>query len=235
MVVPDDAAVFPDRIRTDRLRLDRHDAAVDPLTFYAHAGADQTDSIDRETEHVSWSPHDTPKESAEVTERFADGWTGREAATYAVFPRDGEDGAGEYAGNTGLQVDWDRRTGTLGIWLREPFWGRGYSGERAIALADLAFRRLDLDLLAVEAYPANDQSVRAIEKYVDRLGGREAGVFRNRIADADGDPRDVRRYSVSRDEYEDAVDAGATGDEAGGGDVDGWPHAAFVDAVAFEA
>ncbi|MFC7098421.1 GNAT family N-acetyltransferase [Halobaculum marinum] len=196
--------MFPDRIRTDRLRLDRHDAAVDALAFYEHTGARRSETISEECTGLSWEPHAHPKASADVLDRFREGWEDAESATYAVFPREGEDGAGEFAGNTGVSIDWDRRTATLGIWLRKPFWGRGYSGERARALAALAFERLDLEVVAVDVMPDNDQSIRAIEKYVDSLGGREEGLFRNRVPTEDG-VRDVRRYSVSHEEYADAV------------------------------
>ena len=194
--------MFPERIETDRLRFDRHDAAVDALAMYDAAG--RGESIAEETRFLQWRPHDHPKESHDVTGRFRESWEAREAATYAVFPREGEGGAGEYAGNTGLHVDWGKRTGTLGIWLREPFWGRGYSGERALALASLAFDRLDLELLSVGAMPDNERSVRAIEKYVDRLGGRREGTLRNWVVPAGEDPHDIVRFSVSRTEYEGA-------------------------------
>ena len=210
--------MFPQRILTDRLRFDRHDVAVDALDFYAHAGEGPSDTIAEECEFLSWRPHRHPKESHDVLQSFREGWEERESATYAVFPREGEEGAGEFAGNTGLHLDWDRHTGTLGIWLRKPFWGRGYSGERALALADLAFRRLDLDLLAVTVFPENEQSVRAIEKYVERMGGRQEGRLRNRVVPDGEDPRDVLRYSVSQAEWRESVGdggGGAAGDTRG--------------------
>ncbi|ESP87778.1 GNAT family N-acetyltransferase [Candidatus Halobonum tyrrellensis] len=194
--------MFPERIETERLRLDRHDAAVDALAMYDGAGRRRSDTVGEETRFLQWRPHEHPKESHDVTERFRESWEDREAATYAVFPREGEDGAGEYAGNAGLHVDWEKRTGTLGVWLRKPFWGRGYSGERALALASLAFDRLDLELLSVGALPDNDRSLRAIEKYVDRLGGRREGRLRNWVVSDDDDPRDMVRFSVSRAEYD---------------------------------
>ena len=194
--------MFPERIETDRLRLDRHDTAVDALSMYDGAGRRRSETVAEETAFLTWRPHEHPKESHDVTGSFRESWEERGAATYAVFPRESEDGAGEYAGNAGLHVDWEKRTGTLGVWLREPFWGRGYSGERALALARLAFDRLDLDLLSVGAMPGNERSVRAIEKYVDRLGGRREGTLRNWVVPDGGDPRDVVRFSVSREEYD---------------------------------
>lgn len=197
--------MFPEQILTDRLRLDRHDVAVDALEFYEHAGASGSDTVAEECEFLSWRPHDHPKESHDVLAGFTEAWDERGSATYAVFPREGEPDAGEFAGNTGLHLDWDTRVGTLGIWLRKPFWGRGYSGERARALAELAFRRLDLDLLAVTVFPGNEKSVRAIEKYVERMGGRREGRIRNQVVPDGEDPRDVLRFSVSQAEWRDAV------------------------------
>ena len=211
--------MFLDRILTDRLRLDRHAAGRRARRTRARRRrrsetiADECTHLNwaphetpKESAHPNWAPHETPKESADVLQSFRDGWTGRENAVYAVYPRAGEDGAGKYAGNTGLRVDWEHRTGTLGIWLREPFWGRGYSGERARALAAFAFERLDLDVLAVTAIPENERSIRAITKYVDAMGGREEGTIRNGLADADGEVHDVRWFSVTREEYVAAAD-----------------------------
>lgn len=137
---------------------------------------------------------------------FKQQWENRKEASYVVVPREGEPGAGMLAGNTGLDPDWDRQRATLGIWLRKAFWGRGYSGERARALAELAFERLDLELLVVSVQPDNNQSVQAIEKYVGAMGGRREGKLRNEVLAEDG-PQDAYRYSISRDEYMAATDS----------------------------
>jgi RimJ/RimL family protein N-acetyltransferase len=196
--------MFPELIETDRLRLERHDAAVTARQFYAANGEGQTETIAEETEHLSWSPAPHIKESHDVLEQFREQWDDRENAVYAVIPREGEAGAGRYAGNTGVSFDWDKQTATLGIWLRKPYWGRGYSGERAAALAQLVFERLDVELLATEVMPGNEKSRRAIEKYMDELGGHQEGRFRNRVVTDDG-PEDVYRFSVSQAEYEAAT------------------------------
>ncbi|MFB6119359.1 GNAT family N-acetyltransferase [Halosegnis sp.] len=197
--------MFPEVIETDRLRLERFDAAVDPTTFYAVAGAGQSDTVVAETEYVTWSPHAHLKESADVIEQFRDGWTDHETATYAVIPREGEEGAGTLAGNTGLGIEWNHRRGLPGIWLRKPFWGRRYSGERAGALAALAFERLDLEVLAVDVLVGNEQSQRAVDRYIDRLGGRRTGRLRNQVTTADDTVHDVIRWSVTREEYREAA------------------------------
>ncbi len=201
--------LFPDAVETERLRLERLCREnLDVAAYYRVCSSDP--GIEEVTEYVPWSPHDHPDESVEFLERCEDRWDERESADYLVRPKDPhpdvrpravpDDGYGPFAGQTGLGLDWDRQLGTLGLWLRKPFWGRGYSGERAAALFALAFDRLDLDVVTVCHHPGNDESRRAIEKYVDRFGGRREGRLRNALASEDG-PVDQVRYTVSREEY----------------------------------
>lgn len=194
--------MFPTEITTDRLRLERLDRAVDVHELYAVCSDPE---MSRVTEHMPWSPHGTPKETAEFLTGQAEAWEADETATYALHPRTGEDGAGDLAGVGSLDVDWDRRLGTLGVWLRPRFWGRGYSGERAAALLDLAFEVLDLEVVAVSHVPENERSERAIERYVEAHGGRRVGRLRNHVPHLDG-AWDAVRYSVSATEYEAARD-----------------------------
>lgn len=209
--------MFPDVVETERLRLEpRTPEYVDVLTAYEHCREGAPD-IDEITEHLPWDPHPHPKETHDFLERGATARSELKAAEYVVRPRAGEEGAGEIAGFTGVGVDWEKRTGTLGLWFRKPFWGRGYSRERAVALAALTFDRLDLELLAVSHSPSNENSERAIVKYVERMGGRREGTLRNWAPD--DPPVDQVRYTVSQDEwleadlepdvsfYDDAADA----------------------------
>lgn len=195
--------MFPELLETERLRLER--LTTDDLwDLYDHASTDAPD-VDEVTRYVSWDPHETPKVTHEFLTMVESQWADREGATYVVRTREGEPLAGEYGGNTGLGVDWDRRLGTLGLWLRKPLWGRGYSSERAGALLALAFDRLDLDVVAVNHDPENEASRRAIEKYVDRFGGRREGTFRNAGVGHDGSVLDHVRYSIAREEWRSAV------------------------------
>lgn len=196
--------MFPERIETERLRLvPRTPEYIDYLEAYEHCSADE--GIQEVTEFLLWDPHDHPKETLEFLERGEKLHQNGEGADYAIRPREGEPGAGELAGFCGLQIEWDLRRAELGIWLRKRFWGRGYSGERAAALLDLAFDRLDLAVVRVTHHPGNEKSRRAIRRYVDRFGGRKEGRLRNEIAHADGTVRDQIGYSISRGEWQEAV------------------------------
>ncbi|NHN41199.1 GNAT family N-acetyltransferase [Halorubellus sp. JP-L1] len=192
--------LFPDAFETERLRYERLDAAMDAFECYEHMG---TDEFERLSEHISKDRHHHPKDSLDYLEESAEKWREGDRANWAMFPRDGEGGAGEFAGVASLIPLWDRRTARLGVWLLEEYQGRGYAGERADALIALAFDRLDLELVAAGHTDANDASRKAIERYVERYGGEYEGVLRNWVV-LDDEPRDLHRYSISAAEYDEA-------------------------------
>ena len=204
--------LFPRVVRTERLRFERFRPALldalDREALYRYYAKE--DGIEDATAMMTWEPHSHPRETVETMEMLADV---EGEAVYAVFPRDelddDQDSGGvdasaldatAFAGTAGVHPDWDRRLAGFGMWLRKPYWGRGYSGERADAFVPLVFDRLHLDAVAVETYPANEQSRAAIEKYVDRWGGQFQGTFRALKA-VDG-PQSVHRYVIDRADYE---------------------------------
>lgn len=194
------ATLFPERIETPRLVLEPRDHDhVDLLECYRICSADE--DIKEVTQYMPWNPHETIKETADFLDRGGDHWSEYTRAAYVVRPREGEPDAGEIAGFSGLSCDWDRKTGNLGIWLRKHFWGRGYSGERAKSLIELAFERLDLEIVSVTHHAENDKSKRAIEKYVEAHGGRCEGLLRNWVPYGE-EVADEYRYTISRAEYE---------------------------------
>jgi ribosomal-protein-alanine N-acetyltransferase len=193
-------SLFPAEMESERLRYERlHPEEFDPLELYQYVHRDAP-HIDEITRHVTWDPYDHPKEAVDWVQQCGDAFEKGESATYVLRPTEGER-TGEFAGLASLGPDWGRRSAELGTWLRKPFWGRGYSGERAARMLELAFDRLDLDLVTVSHDPDNDPSRRAIERYVDRFGGRKVGLVRNDIL-IDSQPRDSIRYSISREEWE---------------------------------
>ena len=71
----------------------------------------------------------------------------------------------------------------------------------------LAFDVLDLEVVCVTHDPDNEKSGRAIEKYVESLGGRREGVVRNGVVIGD-EPRDTVRYSITAEEWQEATGGG---------------------------
>jgi RimJ/RimL family protein N-acetyltransferase len=199
--------LFPPVVETERLRLERLDESVDARELYGVVSARTgDDGIGEVTEHVPWSPHRTVQETREFLDHAASQWTESQSAEYAVRPKAGEPGAGAFAGCCGLTCRWDRSVAEPGIWLRKPFWGRGYSGERARALVALAFDRLDLDVVRVGVAAANERSRRAVATYVAALGGREEGVRRRGLVIGPDDVRDEVCFSLTQAEWRDATD-----------------------------
>ena len=199
--------LFPERIETDRLVLEalRTDT-VDPLIYYEHASGADADEV---TTHLLWDPHDHPAESLEAIREAEEARETDEYAEYVVRPGEGEDGLGEFVRATGICPEWDRRTATFGIWSSPEFRGRGYSGGPAAATNDLSFVRLDPDLGAIAHMDGNEKSRRAVEKYVERLGGQCDGLLRNWQFNDDGRVLDVHRYTITREQHENAVEGAA--------------------------
>jgi len=197
--------LFPDEIRTERLQLVRESVAECDLgERYASMS---TDAIaDGELAYVPLEPFEHLQDAREFVAQREGRMESGDAGTYVVRPRAGEDGggadgAGAVAGEAELFAIWDERTAFTTFGLRKRFWGRGYSAERAAALLALAFERLDLELVTVTHLVGNENSRRAIEKYVARFDGERVGRFRNQHV-VDGEPRDLLRYEIAREDYE---------------------------------
>ncbi|NHN48368.1 GNAT family N-acetyltransferase [Halostella sp. JP-L12] len=192
--------MFPETIETERLRLVRF--SRDRVDLDAvHEALSRDEQTERELAHVTKSPDDTLKET---WDRFVEAerrWDEGEKARYAVYPREGENGAGEFAGMAALTPHWDRRSARFSLVLKERFWGRGYAGERAIAFMRLAFDHLDLDLVSTGYFEGNENSRKAIERYVDRVGGQYEGRLRNWVPHGD-EVLDLHRYTVTREQWE---------------------------------
>lgn len=193
--------MFPAALETERLDLDRlHHGSVDVFEYYRCCSAHEPD-IEEVTEYLPWDPHDSVTETSEYLDDLEEQWAEGTRAEYVIRPKQEEAGAGEIAGSCGLLLDWETQTARPAIWLRKRFWGRGYSGERARVLIDLAFDRLDLDLVAIPVQDGNERSRRAVEKYVEALGGQYDGLVRNATRRPDGTIIDHHRYTITRQQW----------------------------------
>lgn len=193
--------LFPVNIESERLRYEPLHESVDPLDLYQYHRSGELDAV---LGLLQERPHATPKETVDALAESRTVWEASNRATYAIRERDGD----AFVGVSELWLEWEKRKASFGVWIREPFWGRGYSGERAGAMLYVAFDRLDLDLVSVGHEPENDQSKRSIEKYIERYGGQFDGVLRNGLPPGDsGGPRDLRIYSISQSQWRENVSA----------------------------
>ncbi|WP_306053513.1 GNAT family N-acetyltransferase [Natronococcus wangiae] len=188
--------VFPETIETDSLVLSRlSEANVDVFELYdLFAGG--RDGVADAFEYVPQEPYASVKDARDQLDEAAASCDDGDAAQYAVYTVDGT-----LAGYTGLFLEWDRRTGRIGFILGKSHWGNGYAEECALALTDLAFDRLDLDLVAIGHEEGNGRSKRAIERFTDSVGGQYDGILRN-WTPIGFEIADHYRYTVTRDQYQ---------------------------------
>ncbi|MFH5799398.1 GNAT family N-acetyltransferase [Haladaptatus sp. CMAA 1911] len=196
--------LFPERIETERLVLEQ----LRPENVTARELHDPFSDPEAEGvfEHVPQSPYRSLKKPYDRIRNADERWRDGSAAQYVIRPRDGETNAGELAGEASLFPEWEKRSARLGLILAKRFWGRGYSGERAGALLELAFDRLDLELVTVGHNAGNEKSRRAIEKYVETYGGQHDCLLRNWVP-MDAEIADMHRYTITREQYREAVDS----------------------------
>lgn len=196
--------MFPETFATDRLRFERLCREFVPVNeYWTLVGKHSNPTVSEELRYIPREPVETLGAAADRLDDFERQWHDRERAEYALRPREDEAGAGDLAGTAGLIFEWDRNLALLAIRLRKRFWGRGYSGERADALLELAFGRLDLGCVAIPIHAGNQRSRRAVEGYVERWCGRYEGLVRDDGSRADGTV-DRHRFTITRGEYKDA-------------------------------
>lgn len=192
--------LFPEELETERLRIERFCREnVDLTEAYRHFGDRET--IEEEIEYLTWNRHETVKETYDLLVETEEQWAEGAKAMYVLRPKTPEEDAGTFAGITGLEFDWDRRTAISGIWLRKPFWGRGYTLEHGRPLFELAFDRLDLELVTSGTIDGNEKARRAIEKRMEKYGGQYDGILRNWIPTDDG-VKDLHRYTITKEQFE---------------------------------
>ncbi len=200
-------SLFPERIETERLVLERISSEnTDLFELYELCSTDswQTDV----TEHMPWFRFQTLSDVGKFVEHAENQWRERDTARYTIRPKSGEGGAGELAGLTAFGPEWDERRAGSGIVLAKRFWGRGYGTERARAMVELTFERLDLDAFYTTVADGNERSRRMIESYVERFGGRHEGLLRQYKGRPSGEVTDQHRYTITREEYESATVGG---------------------------
>jgi RimJ/RimL family protein N-acetyltransferase len=169
-------------------------SGADVFEIYERFAADREDAAEVFA-HVPQEPFDTLDDAAGWVEDAEENWSEAEVAHYAVYHE------GDLVGMAGLVLDWDRRTGTLGVILAKRFWGQGLAGECADALTEVAFETLDLELVAIGFEEGNEKSKSVIEAFAERHGGGKDAVLRNWTPVGD-EVIAHHRYTVTREAWE---------------------------------
>lgn len=142
--------------------------------------------------HAGWKPHEDVRESRKIIDELF-----RSNETWALVEKE----SGRIVGSIGLEQDKYRpeiRSRERGYSLGKAYWGRGYMTEAAKRLIHYAFEELKLEVLMIRTGDANLRSRRVI----DKCGFTYEGTLRRAYRLYDGRLREVRCYSMLREEFE---------------------------------
>ncbi|MCI7145390.1 MAG: GNAT family N-acetyltransferase [Clostridiales bacterium] len=142
--------------------------------------------------HAGWKPHEDVRESRKIIDELF-----RSNETWALVEKE----SGRIVGSIGLEQDKYRpeiRSREMGYSLGKAYWGRGYMTEAAKRLIHYAFEELKLEVLMIRTGDANLRSRRVI----DKCGFTYEGTLRRAYRLYDGRLREVRCYSMLREEFE---------------------------------
>ena len=105
----------------------------------------------------------------------------------------------EAIGGIGLNLRTDvyHRTGEIGYWLGEPFWGRGLATLAVKALSGWAFQNFGLTRLQAKVFASNPASCRVLEKAGFSYEGRLVQSVTKQ-----GRTMDQHIYALLRSEHE---------------------------------
>lgn len=108
------------------------------------------------------------------TPEDADRWLWRCGAQQEPHTAMAIDLAGEAIGATGIELKQDvyRKSASIGYWLGEPFWGRGFATRALQLMTEYALAHFDITRLQASVFDWNPASARVLEKNGYRLEAR---------------------------------------------------------------
>lgn len=142
--------------------------------------------------HAGWKPHESVGESRFIIEELF-----RQNTTWCIT----EKGVGRPIGSIGFEIDKyrpDVNSREMGYSLSKEHWGKGYMTEAARRLIRYGFDELKLEVLMIRTSDANLRSQRVI----DKCGFTYEGTLRRAYRLYNREIREVRCYSMLREEYE---------------------------------
>jgi RimJ/RimL family protein N-acetyltransferase len=105
---------------------------------------------------------------------------------------------GEIAGGLAVERRSDiyRKTGIIGYWLAEQFWGKGIMSEAVKLVTAYAFEHLDLIRLQAGVFSKNPRSMRVLEK----AGYHKEAILKSSIV-KNGEVLDEHVYAILKQEF----------------------------------
>lgn len=141
---------------------------------------------------AGWKPHESVRESMEIIEEIF-----IPVGAFKIVLKE----TGKIIGNIGFEPDIHREginSKEMGYALDEAYWNKGYMTEAVRAMMNYAFEKYNLDILSIQTNVVNGASQRVIEK----VGFVYEGFRRKSSVDYDGTVRDVKMYSILREEWQ---------------------------------
>ncbi len=142
--------------------------------------------------NAGWKPHANIGESRMIIDQLF-----RRNMTWAIVEKE----TGTIVGSIGFEEDKyrpDINSREMGYSLAKSRWGKGYMTEAAKRLIRYGFEELRLDVLMIRTSDTNRRSQRVIEK----CGFTYEGTLRRAYRTYDRYMREVRCYSMLKEEYE---------------------------------
>lgn len=210
-------AVYDETISTARLTLERcTESNVDLRRLYEVFDSERA-GVEDELEYLPWDPHETLYDTKQWVDEQDRRWNECEGATYVMRARECMDvETGTLVGITTFETYWERKAGEQMIFLRRPFYGQGLFAESCYEFMDWAFEDAGLEMTIADAVEGNERARNLFQRGVDAFGGQYDGVLRNRLPTDDG-VKNVHRYTVTREQYREAM---GTADSAGATEAD---------------
>lgn len=140
---------------------------------------------------AGWKPHSDQAES-----RFIISEVFLQKMAWAIVDK----ATGKVVGSIGFEDDKfrpDIHSREMGYSLSEDFWGKGLMTEAAMKIVQYAFEVLSLEVLSITTSESNVRSRRVIEK----CGFQYEGTHRHCYKIYDGTVKELRCYSMLRNEY----------------------------------
>ena len=141
--------------------------------------------------NAGWKPHANVGESRMIIDTLF-----RVNETWAIVEKE----SGKVVGSIGFEPDKYRpgvSSREMGYSLAKDCWGKGYMTEAVARLIQYAFETLKLQVLMIRTSETNLRSQRVIEK----SGFKYEGTLRRAYRMYDGRIREVRCYSMLKEEY----------------------------------
>jgi len=94
-----------------------------------------------------------------------------------------------------LMINANSKTGEIGYWLAEPYWGRGIATEAVNLITAYAFKYLAIIRIEAGVFSKNTASMRVLEK----AGYVKEGIMRNALI-KNGEVMDKHMYAILKPE-----------------------------------